>query len=101
MAYSAVTQPLSLSLIQRGTSGSIDAVQRTRVPPIEINTEPGVDLVKPSSSDTGRSWSWGRSVMPTTVTTRNHTSKVAPGVASATGRSNVASASATDLATSR
>ena len=38
--YSAVTQPLPLPLIQRGTSSSIDAVHSTRVRPNVTSTLP-------------------------------------------------------------
>ena len=38
--YSAVTQPLPLPRIQRGTSSSTDAVHSTRVRPKETSTEP-------------------------------------------------------------
>ena len=40
--YSAVTQPLPVLRIQRGTSSSMDAVQSTRVLPKVTSTEPGV-----------------------------------------------------------
>jgi hypothetical protein len=40
MLYSAVTQPLPLPFIHRGTSSSIDAVHSTRVLPNDTSTEP-------------------------------------------------------------
>ena len=53
--YSAVTQPLPLPRIQRGTSSSIDAVHRTRVRPNDTSTDPGVMSVKSRSNVIGRS----------------------------------------------
>ena len=38
--YSAVTHPLPLPFIQRGTFSSIDAVQSTRVRPNDTSTDP-------------------------------------------------------------
>lgn len=101
MAYSAVTHPLPESRIHRGTSFSTEAVHRTRVLPIEMSTDPGVDSVNPSSTLTGRSWSMGRSVIPGTLYQPVQTSKLAWGTASRTGLSNSFSASATETAGSR
>ena len=53
--YSAVIQPRPLSRNHRGTSGSIDAVHKTRVFPNEMSTDPGVLLVNPNSIEIGRS----------------------------------------------
>jgi hypothetical protein len=61
MAYSALTHPLPPSRIHLGTSGTNDAVQSTRVRPIEMRTEPGVDSVKGTSSLTSRNSSDARS----------------------------------------
>ena len=54
IAYSAVTQPLPRPFIQRGTSSAIEAVQITRVSPIEISAEPCAVRTKPGSIVTGR-----------------------------------------------
>ena len=55
IAYSAVTQPFPVSRIHGGTSSSSETVQRTRVRPISIKTEPGVISVKPRVIFTARS----------------------------------------------
>ncbi len=55
IAYSAVTHPFPVSFIHRGTSSETEAVHKTRVPPIEMRTDPGVASVKPISRVTGRS----------------------------------------------
>ena len=52
--YSAVTQPLPLPAIQRGTLSSAEAVQITRVSPTEINAEPVAVRMKPGSISVGR-----------------------------------------------
>lgn len=101
MAYSAVTHPRPESLIHLGTSLSTEAVQRTRVSPMEINTEPGVDEVKPSSTLTGRSWSRGLLVIAGTLNEAHQTLKLVPGTARRTGRSNSFSASDTETDVSR
>jgi hypothetical protein len=54
MPYSAVTQPLPLPTIQRGTLSSTEAVQITRVSPHEISAEPLALRTKPGSMSTGR-----------------------------------------------
>jgi hypothetical protein len=54
IAYSAVTQPLPRPRIQRGTSSWIEAVQMTRVSPIEISAEPSAVRTNPGSIVTGR-----------------------------------------------
>ena len=54
IAYSAVTQPLPLPVIQRGTCSWIEAVQITRVLPIEISAEPSALPTNPASIVTGR-----------------------------------------------
>ena len=43
--YSAVTQPLPVPRIQRGTSSSTEAVQSTRVRPMATSTEPAANSV--------------------------------------------------------
>src|SRR5690606_26808442 len=53
--YSAVTHPLPLPLIQRGTSSSTCAVQSTFVRPAEMSTEPAACSVKSRSIVMGRS----------------------------------------------
>jgi len=58
--YSAVTQPLPLPRIQRGTSSSIEAVHSTRVRPKLTRTEPADMSVKSRSKVTGRSSSGRR-----------------------------------------
>ncbi len=58
--YSAVTQPLPLPRIQRGTSSSIDAVHSTWVPPKVTRHEPDDIVVKSRSKLIGRSWSGWR-----------------------------------------
>jgi hypothetical protein len=63
MAYSAVTHPRFELRIQRGTSSSTDAVHSTRVRPMEMRTDPGVDSVKFNSTLTGRSSPGERSDM--------------------------------------
>ena len=57
IAYSAVTQPLPLPVIQRGTPLVKDAVHSTRVSPNEISAEPSACSLQPRSMVTGRSWS--------------------------------------------
>jgi hypothetical protein len=52
--YSAVTHPLPLPRIQRGTSSSIDAVHNTRVAPNETSTEPAAASVKSRSKEMDR-----------------------------------------------
>ena len=52
--YSAVTQPLPLPRIHRGTSSSIDAVHSTRVRPKLTRHEPAAISVKSRSNVTGR-----------------------------------------------
>jgi hypothetical protein len=59
--YSAVTQPRPFPINQRGTLSWTDAVQMTRVSPIEISAEPVAVLTNPGSIDTGRSVSGLRS----------------------------------------
>jgi len=54
IAYSAVTQPRPLPFSQRGTSSAIEAVQMTRVSPIEISADPSAVLTNPGSISTGR-----------------------------------------------
>ena len=54
IAYSAVTQPRPRPFIHRGTSSAIEAVQMTRVSPIEISAEPSAVRTKPGSISTGR-----------------------------------------------
>ena len=52
--YSAVTQPRPLPCIHFGTFSSTDAVQITRVPPIDISAEPDAVDTKPGSIRTSR-----------------------------------------------
>ena len=54
MLYSAVIQPLPLPTIQSGTFCSKLAVQSTTVSPHWYKTEPGVVLVNPRVTVTGR-----------------------------------------------
>ena len=58
--YSAVTQPLPVPLIHRGTSSSTDAVQSTRVRPKLTSTDPSAMSVKSRSKVMGRSSSTAR-----------------------------------------
>ena len=58
--YSAVTQPRPDPASQRGTLSCTDAVQITRVSPIEISAEPVAVRTNPGSIDIGRSWSGAR-----------------------------------------
>ncbi len=58
--YSAVTQPLPLPRIQRGTSSSMLAVHNTRVLPNVTSTEPSAISVKSRWNESGRSWSAAR-----------------------------------------
>jgi hypothetical protein len=53
--YSAVTQPRPDPIIQRGTLSCTEAVQMTRVSPIEISAEPAAVRTKPASIVAGRS----------------------------------------------
>jgi hypothetical protein len=53
--YSAVTQPRPEPASQRGTLSCTDAVQITRVSPIDINAEPAAVRMNPGSISTGRS----------------------------------------------
>ena len=52
--YSAVTQPLPVPRIQRGTSSSTDAVHSTLVRPTVTSTEPAAASVKSRSKVIGR-----------------------------------------------
>jgi hypothetical protein len=54
IAYSAVTQPFPLPIIQRGTCSCTEAVQITRVRPIEISADPAALSTNPGSIVTGR-----------------------------------------------
>ena len=54
MPYSAVTQPRPLPCIQRGTVSATDAVQMTRVPPMDMRADPDAVLMKPGSMRTSR-----------------------------------------------
>ena len=101
MAYSAVTHPRSESRIHRGTSSSMEAVHRTRVRPIEIRTDPGVESVKPSSTLIGRSWSGRRSVIEGTLNGPGQTAKPVPGTARLTASPKAFSAWLTDTDGSR
>ncbi len=47
--YSAVTQPRPFPAIHFGTDSSTEAVQITRVPPIEMSAEPVAVRMKPGS----------------------------------------------------
>jgi hypothetical protein len=58
--YSAVTHPLPDPASQRGTPSCTEAVQITRVSPIEIKAEPLAVRTKPGSIASGRSWSGAR-----------------------------------------
>ncbi len=58
--YSAVTQPVPLPAIQRGTLSCTVAVQITRVFPIENSTEPCADCMKSGCRSSGRSSSAAR-----------------------------------------
>jgi hypothetical protein len=53
--YSAVTQPRLRPSIQRGTLSCAEAVQITRVSPIEISAEPVAVRMNPGSIVVGRS----------------------------------------------
>jgi hypothetical protein len=53
--YSAVTQPLPLPSIHRGTLSCTEAVQMTLVSPIEISAEPVAVRTNPGSIVVGRS----------------------------------------------
>ena len=59
--YSAVTHPRPEPASQRGTLSCTEAVQITRVSPIEISAEPVAGRTNPGSIVTGRSWSGARS----------------------------------------
>ncbi len=59
--YSAVTQPRPLPASHRGTLSCAEAVQITRVSPIEIRAEPVAVRTNPGSIATGRSPSGARS----------------------------------------
>jgi hypothetical protein len=54
MPYSAVIQPLPVSLRNGGTRSSTDAVHMTRVSPSEISAEPSAWRATPVSIETGR-----------------------------------------------
>src|SRR5712692_8451275 len=54
MPYSAVTQPAPLPRRKGGTDSSTEAVHKTRVSPIAINTEPSAYLFTPVLMATGR-----------------------------------------------
>ncbi len=60
MPYSAVTQPRPEPAIQRGTPSCTEAVQITRVSPIEISAEPVAVRTNPGSIDIGRRLSGAR-----------------------------------------
>ena len=60
MPYSAVTQPRPDPASHRGTLSWTEAVQITRVSPIEISAEPVAVRTKPGSIATGRSASGAR-----------------------------------------
>src|SRR5271166_474462 len=74
MPYSAVTHPRPVPLIQRGTPSWAEAVQITRVSPIEIRAEPVAVRMKPGSIVVGRSSSgarpWLRSSMRSIIPER-------------------------------
>lgn len=55
--YSAVTQPLPLPFIQRGTPFVNDAVQSTLVLPNETRALPSACSLQPRSMVTSRNWS--------------------------------------------
>ena len=57
MEYSAVTQPLPVSLRNGGTLSSTLAVQSTHVSPHLTRTLPAACLVKLRTNSIGRSWS--------------------------------------------
>ena len=54
MLYSAVTQPLPVPFIQRGTFSSTEAVHNTRVLPKETKTDPAAISVKSRWKVSGR-----------------------------------------------
>ena len=58
--YSAVTQPRPAPESQRGTLSWTEAVQMTRVSPIEISADPDAVRTKPGSIVAGRSWPGAR-----------------------------------------
>ena len=58
--YSAVTQPRPLPAIHLGTSSFTEAVQITRVPPMEISADPVALRMKPGSIAISRSSSGAR-----------------------------------------
>jgi hypothetical protein len=68
--YSAVTQPLPLPRIQRGTSSSMYAVQSTLVRPAVMSTEPDAASVKSRSMVMSRSSSGARPSALTGCTSR-------------------------------
>ena len=68
--YSAVTQPLPLPFIHRGTPSSTEAVQSTIVPPAFTSTEPSAWVVKSRSKEMGRSSSGSRPSCLTGCTSR-------------------------------
>ena len=58
--YSAVSQPPPDASRHAGAPATSDAVQITRVPPIEISADPSALRTNPGSILTGRSASWAR-----------------------------------------
>jgi hypothetical protein len=56
-----VSHPRPERAIQRGTLSCTEAVQITRVSPIEISADPVAVRTKPGSIVAGRSWSAARS----------------------------------------
>src|SRR5436309_11741979 len=60
MPYSAVTQPAPLPRRKGGTDSSTEAVHKTRVSPMAINTEPSAYLFTPVLMVTGRNSSLRR-----------------------------------------
>jgi hypothetical protein len=60
MPYSAVSQPRPRPSNQGGTPATSEAVQITRVAPIEISAEPSAVRTNPGSISTSRSWSTAR-----------------------------------------
>ena len=60
MPYSAVSQPPPDASRHAGHAATSDAVQITRVPPIEISADPSALRTKPGSISTGRSSSRAR-----------------------------------------
>jgi hypothetical protein len=58
--YSAVTQPRPEPTSQRGTLFWTDAVQMTRVSPIEMSADPVAVRMNPGSISVGLSWSGAR-----------------------------------------